>query len=214
MKTARLWLCTAVLLLFVAALPVSADPVSEMSLSVTVDGGMSIQRNNTKSTFWEFPMLTPGQTRSDGTLTIYNFSDYAADITLDKVDLPYTDQEVLTYLNAVTLVLTWDGQEIFHGRYVDLADFSYTFGTLESEDSLVITVEMRCAFTYTGDTTAVKKPVVWQFDANTAEEIKGQENGFEEDGFVTLRLPTWSFWAAGAAVVLVILVKIIRYFMG
>ena len=207
MKTIRFLTWILIILLCASALSVSAAPAREQTLSITVDDALSLDRDSSDPAFWEFPMLAPGQTLSDGTLTIRNTSDYTAEITLKRVDLPYDNRDVLTYLNAVTLILRLDEQEIFHDRFVKLAEFDYDFGTLGSDESLTLTVEMRCDFAYAGEVTAVKDPVTWQFDVHTDDEVKA--NG--DPVMPNTRIPIQIIWMGGAAIVLVVICLLVKY---
>ena len=162
-------LCVCALWLTALTLPASAEAARrELTLSLEVREEASLSRDGTTPAFWEWPALTPGQSLTGGTLTLRNTTAYTVQFALDRVVLPYDDTAVLDYLNAVTLTLSRDGEVLFSDRFVRLADFSCDLGTFKTDESVTLTVDMSCAFAYTGTQTAVHPPVEWRFSAKTA----------------------------------------------
>lgn len=160
--------CVLFLLLFGITMSLSAAEESkpqkaddnEKTLTISkVGSSYQIGRSNDTATFWEFPVLTPGQSRNDGTLTLK--SEIAGDAVIDmtKVTLPYDNEEALGYLNALHLhVVDEEGNVIYDDSYVHIADrdengkMNVLKITLKGGESRTYHIGLSCDFGYTGKT--------------------------------------------------------------
>ena len=190
--------------LAVLMLPAAAEPARrELTLTLDVREEAALSRDSTTPAFWEWPALSAGQSLTGGTLILRNTSAYTVRFSLDRVTMPYDDPEVLDYLNAVTLTLRRGDQVLFSDRFVRLADFSCDLGTFGTDEEVTLTVDMSCAFAYTGDQTAVREAVDWHFSAETA--------GTGGDIVPDSRRPLLAVGLAGGAAVIVGICLALRY---
>lgn len=169
MKKARILILflTISLLCVLCALPASAAARKELTLSLVVRENAQFERDSADPAFWEWPALSAGQSLTGGQLVLRNTSAYDVQFSLDAVELPYEDVEMVPYLNAITLVIRLGEEELFHDRFAKLDGFHYDFGTLAAEESRTLSIDMHCDFAYTGKVTSVKEAVCWTFSAQS-----------------------------------------------
>lgn len=202
-KTRLLCLCLALSLMLTTVLPVAADTArKELTVSLIVGEEVTLERNSNDPTFWEWPTMEAGYTRTGGKLTLRNTSTYDVQYRLTGVTLPYEDTEVLEFLNAVTLILRMGDTVLFHDRMVQLDTFTYDFGVLGSEESRELSVELHCDFAYTGKIKSVKTPIQWHFHA----EAVTKPNVVPDT-----RRPLLEAGLAGAALVVVAACVLLKY---
>lgn len=154
----------------------AAEPAAdqEKTLIMASDGVTgSIQATSDTATFWELPQLPAGQLRTHGKLTVFNSTDRTAKVRLVEIELPYGDEEALTYLNALTLTVKQGDTVLYDGPYVRVGDWKPAEVSLLPEERLTWDVTLRCAFSYTGE-AAVGSPIVWNFDAALTGDAPNQ----------------------------------------
>lgn len=167
-------ICLVLLLLVAFPVVLSADekqPDNVKVLTISKDGSSyQLGRNNDVATFWEFPVLTAGQSRSDGTLTIKSEIDGDAVIDMTSIGLPYGDEAAFEYLNALHLSVTdAEGKIIYDGSYAHIADLNKEGKldtihiTLKGGESVTYNIALSCDFGFTGKNSTNGKIIVYSY---------------------------------------------------
>ncbi len=142
----------------------------------TLGEGKSFSADTDTPTFWEFPQLKAGETRSEGRLTIVNESGEDETIALLRVELPYDDTAALTYLDALHLKVEQGDTIVYDGTYSRVMDkeggLQLAAFDLENGGSETYTITLSCDFNYTG-AAAVPSPLTWRFGASVASRSGG-----------------------------------------
>ena len=138
----------------------------EREYRLTQDGSnFSFDMTEGELTFWEAPQLTTGQSREGGVITLRNETDRFVDFTLVSVSLPYGDQNALTYLDGVSLVIREGDTVLYHGPFTRLMDEDRApirFENVEPGGVRQLSLSAFCAYTYTGAVPAYQS-LVWTF---------------------------------------------------
>lgn len=164
MQNIKKWILSVCLCLLILLIPFSvfaegeAPKDNEKVLTVSKQNHViHMARSNDTASFWEYPVLTAGQNRQDGVLTIENKVNGRAVVHLTSVDLPYDNQEALDYLNALRLfVKDEEGNVVYDDSYAHIADldengsFNLLSVELEKGQKKTYHVEMSCDFAYEG----------------------------------------------------------------
>ena len=175
------WL--GLLLAAVGALTVTAQSaagtVTEKTVTLSlVNGAGLLSQAPATAAVWEYPALSAGETAPEGTLRLCNTTTYTARIALAAVELPYTDEAALRYLNTVYLTV-WDGDTIlYEGSYAHAADAAGGLrlsAELQAGESKSYRVGVRRAFAGGEDASP---QIAWQFTSTLSyTEMPAEESG-------------------------------------
>lgn len=165
MKWLRFGVITVALLCLCGALSVSAvGNTAEYVFSFDGEAYQMVQTDG-EPAFWEAPNVLTGQTRDGGVITVKNESDRTVDFTLESVSLPYDNEAALTYLDAVTLVIEQNGEEVYHAPFTRLMDggcVPIVFSDVAPGESRELKLRVSCAFTYNSAVPSYES-LVWTF---------------------------------------------------
>lgn len=154
-------------------------------------------RSNDTATFWEYPVLTAGQMRKDGKLTIANEIGGRAVIKIVGVEFPYDDSDSINYLNALHLLVKDDlGEVVFDDSYAHVADVNDEKNELElltveleKGQSKTYSITLSCDFGYEGVT-------------NCGQVLKYKYS-------VAIGTPHWVIYAVAATITVVVVAAVI-----
>ena len=114
-------------------------------------------RSNDTATFWEYPILAKGQSRSDGRFTIQSDITGDAVIEMTGVALPYDNEEAIAYLNALHLKVVDDkGNIVYDDSYAHIADVDQDGNmkimkfTIRGGEKVDYSISLSCDFGFTG----------------------------------------------------------------
>lgn len=134
------------------------------------DGQGSILEQPDSMMFWEYPTLPAGQ-RREGTLQVSNQCGKEVAVSLDRIDLPYTDTDALTYLASLHITVSdADGNTLYDGPYSGIGGtggLAIRDVSLQPNESRQYRIVMQCAFAYTGNPDQVTSRIVWNFSASS-----------------------------------------------
>lgn len=168
MKRIAMFLLIALLL---SALPVGASVGNtDQLIEITAEDDALVLTSKNPTTFWETPNLRPGETMTaDGQLAIVNNTDTIRHLSLKSVALPYDDPQALEYLNHLTIVLKRGDDVLYDGTYsaINGAERPNMTFALAAGDSVSYTIQLRCDYTYAGDTYVGDAILDWEFDLAT-----------------------------------------------
>lgn len=157
-------------------------------------------RSNDTACFWEFPILTQGQMRSDGTLIVKSDIEGDADIDLVGVTLPYGNTDAFAYLNALNLYVVDDkGEVIYDDTYAHVGDRDKSGNlkgvhiTMKGGESKTYYITLSCDYGFSGK-PALKEPIVYKY-------------------VVDVGSPAWMEYAAYIAIGIAVLVVIAVIFI-
>lgn len=148
---------------------VSAEELADKAFVVVGDGVNGVIPEPDAAAFWECPLLSAGQGRTDGTLRISNEDKGAVDVRLKEVVLPYGDEEALAYLDALRIRVTDGDTVLYDGAYTRIAEeggLALTVKELPRGSSHTFGIELYCSFGYTGEPIGLQ--VRWDWEASPA----------------------------------------------
>ena len=150
--------------------PAEADPfdqAEEKTVTFAADGTISMEPAG-QAAFWEYPLLSAGQSRRAGTLRLVNASDKTVNFRLSSFGLPYGNVEALTYLNALHITVSEGDTVLYDGSYSRIADpdgLQIVMENWQPGSERVLTIALRCGFDYTGTFQQATVPMSWSFSA-------------------------------------------------
>lgn len=134
----------------------------------TLGEDRSLSADTDTPTFWEFPQLQAGETRTGGQLILHNDSDGTETIALRRVELPYDDPQALAYLDALQLTVQSGDTVVYQDTYAHVMDeeggLQLAAFDLAAGGSETYTISLSCDFGYTGS-VALTEPLNWRFGA-------------------------------------------------
>ena len=163
-------------------LAASADSVDEKTVAlVNGAGGVALEMTpEEEPAVWEYPLLEGGTARRAGTLRLVNNSDKTVDFRLSGIQLPYGDEEALTYLNSLLITVKEGDAVLYDGSFSHIADadggLTIAMEGWKPGEERVLTISMRCLFTYTGDPLEVSKPITWEYAASFTGSGEGTQS--------------------------------------
>ncbi len=144
-------LLLCVMLSFSASAEESLD--NETTVVITRNSGQTeVTPSQTESCFWEYPQLTAGQHRDDGTLWLSNMSGEDITVTLSDFQLPLDNPDAVAYLKALHLTVKAGGKTVFDDTYDKAGNLSVTMD-IENGEKKPIGFELGCDFTYKGESS-------------------------------------------------------------
>lgn len=164
----RLCLLAAVLAaLALGSFAVPAEELVDKAFVIVGDGVNGVIPEPDAAAFWECPMLSAGQARTDGQLRITNDDKAAVDVRLKDVVLPYGDEEALAYLDALRIRVTDGDTVLYDGAYTRIAEeggLELTVQELPRGSTRTFGIELYCSFAYTGQPIGTQ--VRWDWEAS------------------------------------------------
>ncbi|HBT63258.1 MAG TPA: hypothetical protein DEB10_01170 [Ruminococcaceae bacterium] len=134
------------------------------------DGVGAVLEQPKQRMFWEYPLLTAGQTFK-GSLLIKNDTDQILDLSPSSVVLPYENEKALTYLAALHVTVTKaNGSKLYDGSYIDIIGkdgMRLVFPSLNPGDTRKLNITLSCRFDYTGTPKDETAAVQWNIVAKT-----------------------------------------------
>jgi hypothetical protein len=134
------------------------------------DGVGAVLEQPKQRMFWEYPLLTAGQTFK-GSLLIKNDTDQILDLSPSSVVLPYENEKALTYLAALHVTVTKaNGSKLYDGSYIDIIGkdgMRLVFPSLNPGDTRKLNISLSCRFDYTGTPKDETAAVQWNIVAKT-----------------------------------------------
>lgn len=126
---------------------------NETTVVIARNGGETkVTPSQTESCFWEYPQLTAGQHRDDGTLWLSNTSGEDITVTLSDFHLPLDNPDAVAYLKALHLTVKAGGKTVFDDTYDKAGNLSVTMD-IENGEKKPIGFELGCDFTYKGESS-------------------------------------------------------------
>ena len=93
-------------LLTAGTLPASAEGDNQKAYVLTMENGRGVTLPIPEEpAFWEYPTIPAGQQRVGGVLRLVNNSTLPVNLTLQEIALPYGDENALTYLDHLRIVV-------------------------------------------------------------------------------------------------------------
>ena len=180
----------------------AADSIKTYTITQNEDAGV-ILADPTTPAFWEYAELPAGQQRQ-GRFTIRNNSSEALSVRLLAIDLPYEDEQALTYFASLHIRVTSGGSVLYDGPYTGIGGLKLEINSLAPGESKDYTVSMHCAFSYEGNPSEVTSRAVWTFQASRVVKQSGSRSTPEKlMGFAALIV-------AGATVIALFVVSLVR----
>ena len=134
------------------------------------DGVGAVLEQPKQRMFWEYPLLTAGQTFK-GSLLIKNDTDQILDLSPSSVVLPYENEKALTYLAALHVTVTKaNDSKLYDGSYIDIIGkdgMRLVFPSLNPGDTRKLNISLSCRFDYTGTPKDETAAVQWNIVAKT-----------------------------------------------
>ncbi len=191
----------AVLLLLLTTFGVHAGTKQHIVLSSFND---TVMLSATEApTVWECPTLAAGESLThSGILQLENRTDTECILSLDHVALPYDNDEALDYLNHVHITVKDGTHTLYDGPYSRINDkdgLSLHY-TLSPTESVMLTVDLRCDYTFTGKITGFENGTLldWKFYTVLQKEAEQATTSFNDPALREIVI------AAGVAAVLLI----------
>lgn len=209
----RMWMFLLIALLLLV-LPVGASVGNtDQLIEITAENDVLVLTSKNPTTFWETPNLRAGEVMTtDGQLTIVNNTDTIRHLSLKSVALPYDDPSALEYLNHLTIVLKRGDEVLYDGPYSAINGSgrpNMTFA-LAAGDSVNYTIQLRCDYTYAGDTYVGDAILDWEFDLATNVSDPSEEPEPPEE-FSDPLLTQWLFTGIAAVILFAALLLYRRY---
>lgn len=202
-------LCVAAALLLVGTLGVGAGTVQQVALTEFGESLMLSARQEPAA--WEQPTLQAGEAlRTAGTLTLANETSAAHTVTLDCVELPYGNTQALTYLDHLHLTLREGNTVLYSGTYSRINDTTggLTLSrTLQPGESAEYTVDLRCDYTFAGQTTGLEDGTLLNWKFYTVVQTEATDKAAATFSDPALREV---LLAAAAAVLLIAVVAVVE----
>ncbi len=178
MKRIIAYLCVLVLLASLSAFGVAAGADQHIVLSTFGESVMLTAKN--EPTAWELPTLQNGEAlREASTLTLENATDTERHITLDHVALPYDNATALEYLNHLHITVCKGKTVLYSGAYsrINDKDGLKLDCTLAAGESVDLTIDLRCDYTFSGSATGFENgPVIdWKFYTVIRSEVPNKD---------------------------------------
>ena len=150
---------------------VTAAESTGSARTITLGADRSLSADSQSPTFWEFPQLQAGETRTGGRLTLRNSGEETETIALRRVELPYDDPAALAYLDALYLTVQSGDTVVYSGTYAHCMDeeggLQLAAFDLAAGGSETYTISMSCDFGYTGS-AALTAPLNWRFGTSAS----------------------------------------------
>ncbi|MBS5480872.1 MAG: hypothetical protein KHX46_07010 [Clostridiales bacterium] len=184
-------------------LPAQAAEVREKTYALESAGTKTAFRaDREEAAFWEYPQLVPGQTLT-GQLTLVNRTGETSAVSLDDVQLPYDDVEVLAYLNAVSLRVEKGDEVLYNGPYVRIADALPQLSTeLAPGEGATLDITAWCQYGYDGD--VAPGLITWDFAAEVSAPWETPDPA---------EPASWIFWVICAAVLIAVICGLLGLFL-
>ncbi len=178
MKRILTFLCVLVLLACLSTFGVAASADQHIVLSTFGESVMLTAKNAPAA--WELPALKNGEAlREASKLTLENATDAERRITLDHVALPYDNATALEYLNHLYITVRDGKTVLYNGTYSRINDedglkLDYTLAAGESVD---LTIDLRCDYTFGGSATGFENGSVidWKFYTVIRSEVPNKD---------------------------------------
>lgn len=137
------------------------------------DGQGIVMEKPERRVFWEYPLLSAGQTRT-GTLYIKNETQNRLDFSKSAINLPYDDQQALQYIaNLKIAVLSSSGEPLYQGSYGSIAESfgnSFKFPPLDPGETGEFTITLSCPFNYTSTPENQTAAVDWKITPSNEDK--------------------------------------------
>lgn len=162
------WLLVPVLI-FACTCGVGAASTQEVTY--TPFGETAVLAVKNPPSAWEAPTLRAGEALDElGVLTLRNDTVSPATLVLDYVELPFGNRGALSYLNHVIITVSRGAEVLYTGPYTRINDEETGLSLrceLESGETAIYQVALRCDYAYTGTDTgfAEDEYIDWKFYA-------------------------------------------------
>ncbi|HOB36653.1 MAG TPA: hypothetical protein PKX71_04070 [Candidatus Avimonas sp.] len=137
------------------------------------DGQGVVMEKPERRVFWEYPLLSAGQTRT-GTLYIKNETQNSLDFSKSSINLPYDDQQALLYIvNLKISVLSSSGEPLYQGSYGSITESfgnSFKLPPLDPGETGEFTITLSCPFYYTGTPENQTAAVEWKITPSNEDK--------------------------------------------
>lgn len=185
-------LCLCVLVLWLCVYPASADTPADATRTFEWNG-TALTSDDQTAAFWEYPQLSAGQTRRNGSLTFINRSLGSVTVALTDVQLPYADAAALAYLGALRLTIRDGDRVLYDGAFSRLNDDGLTEPvTVTGGETRRLSVELSCDFAYEGAASCGEQVLYWNWGTSAS--------------WYQPVLNMWTIWAPALLLIVVLIV--------